>query len=102
MSSSQDSVRFLAGSECCTRPCERNRVLLGLVVPSFCVQFNLLYFFRSLVPLVGGYLVVVDGRKEPYNMLVIFDMYGSVRFMGARSYTIIYAEDIAGTSANTT
>ena len=45
------------------RPCERNRVVLGLV-PSFGVKFNLVYFFPlSLVRSVRGYLVVIDGRK---------------------------------------
>ena len=62
---SQDCVRFLADWSV-ARPCERNRVL-GLVVPSFCVRFNVLYCFRCLflVRSVRGYLVVVDERKEP-------------------------------------
>ena len=65
LSLSQDSVRFLADWSV-ARPCERNGVLLGLVVPSFCVQFKVLYFsrFLFLVGSVRGYLVVVDGRKE--------------------------------------
>ena len=81
---SQDCVRFLADWSV-ARPCERNRVLLGPVVPSFCVQLNVLYFFPlSLSGWRGsGLLGCKSTGENNLNMLVTFGMDGRDRFMGA-------------------
>ena len=81
LSLAQDSVRFLAGSVCCTLL--RAGPNSSWSCCPFGVQFNLLHFFPlSLVRSVRGYLLQSTGGKS-LNILVTFDMGGRDRFMGA-------------------